>query len=78
MALTFNERLKILRTQYDINQGEMATRLGISQQNLSDIEHGRRKPCVCLVKRLCQQFGCTPDEARTWHVTAARANGFEV
>jgi transcriptional regulator with XRE-family HTH domain len=42
MNTTLGHRLAVRRTQQDLAQGDLASRAGITQTHLSEIEHNRR------------------------------------
>lgn len=49
--MTLSEHIKIIRTNADINQKDMAELLGISPQYLNDLEHDRRQPSDEVMRR---------------------------
>ena len=48
--------LRGLRGKEDITQAELATRLGISQNMVSDMESGKRNISVKMAKRIGEEF----------------------
>lgn len=48
--------LRGLRGKEDITQAELATRLGISQNMVSDMESGKRNISLNMAKRLAKEF----------------------
>jgi antitoxin component HigA of HigAB toxin-antitoxin module len=48
--------LRGLRGKEDITQAELATRLGISQNMVSDMESGKRNITVKMAKRIGEEF----------------------
>jgi DNA-binding XRE family transcriptional regulator len=49
--------LKGLRSREDLNQTEFAKKIGVSQANLSKMEHGRRPIGKQIAKRIEEIFG---------------------
>lgn len=56
------DKIKELRKLNDITQQDLANKLGISFQALSNYENNRRTPNIELIKKLCVLFNCTADE----------------
>jgi len=50
------KRLKLLRTELGLKQGEMAARMGISQSALSDFERGFKGIAERYIKLICLEF----------------------
>lgn len=50
-------RLKVLRTERDWSQQDLAQRLDISRQSINAIETGRHEPSLSLAFRIADQFG---------------------
>jgi len=61
MALTFNVRLRDLRNEWKLTQGELAEKTGIRRANLSHYEKGNRWPQVEGLVLLAEYFGVTVD-----------------
>jgi D-3-phosphoglycerate dehydrogenase len=58
--LTFGEKLLIARKQLDLYQYEMADRLGVHPNSITNYEHGEGKPHAAVVRMfdlLCEQQG---------------------
>ncbi len=51
-----NRALKLLRTFHQLNQTELAQRLGISNSYLSEIESGNKKPGLDLLEKYSSVF----------------------
>jgi transcriptional regulator with XRE-family HTH domain len=51
-----NEALRLIRVYHDVNQSEMAEKLGISKSYLSEIESGRKKPTLDLIDKYSEIF----------------------
>jgi transcriptional regulator with XRE-family HTH domain len=48
--------LRGLRGKEDITQAELAARLGISQNMVSDMESGKRNISLKMAKRIAEEF----------------------
>lgn len=46
-----NEALRLVRVFHNVNQSEMAIRLGISRSYLSEIEAGKKEPSIVLLEK---------------------------
>ncbi|MEX6014791.1 helix-turn-helix domain-containing protein [Mammaliicoccus sciuri] len=55
--MTFGQNLKRIRKDMKLTQQEMADKIGISQNYLSDIENGKRYPSIKAVTGLAQCLG---------------------
>src|SRR6202789_1272355 len=63
--LTFGEKLLIARKQLDLYQYEMADRLGVHPNSITNYEHGEGKPHAAVVRMfdlLCEQQGIRFDQ----------------
>ena len=49
-------RLKILRSERDWSQGELAQRLGVSRQSVNAIETGKYDPSLPLAFKIARVF----------------------
>ena len=58
---SFGTRLKRLREEAGMNQGETAELIGISRVSLSHYERGQRLPDIEVLKSFCVLFGVTSD-----------------
>lgn len=60
--MTFSERLKLLREENFLTQGELAKKLNISRQSVSNYENGTRFPNdVQLLIKISQLFSVSVD-----------------
>lgn len=57
----FGNRLKVLREQSNIKQGQFADRIEISRQSMSNYESGKHCPDVEVLKRMAKCLGCSVD-----------------
>lgn len=57
--------IKFVRVESGLKQGEMADRLGISQNYLSLLENNKAQPSVTLLKKISEVF-CVPVAFLLW------------
>ena len=57
----FGSRLKALREQSNIKQGQFADKIGIVRQSMSNYESGKHCPDVEVLKRMAKCLGCSVD-----------------
>jgi transcriptional regulator with XRE-family HTH domain len=55
--MTFGSLLKAWRQAEDINQTTFAKKIGLSVQNLNDLEKGRRIPSPARAARIAKKLG---------------------
>ncbi len=55
-------RMKTARTEANLNQKEVADRMGISMNTIIEWELGRRIPRVDQLAQYCDICGCRPDD----------------
>lgn len=51
-----------LRKKSGLSQKELADKLHVSQQSISQWEKGLREPSIEMLKKLAEIFNCTIDE----------------
>ncbi|MFJ8234638.1 helix-turn-helix transcriptional regulator [Ureibacillus sp. NPDC094379] len=51
-------RIKDLRTIYDLTQDELAERLDVSRQTIISLEKGRYNPSIMLAYKISKVFMC--------------------
>jgi PAS domain S-box-containing protein len=56
----FGSRLRFLRTLENLTQGELAGRLGITVEHLSNMERGTSAPSFSMIIRLAETLGTEP------------------
>ena len=56
-SLSFGDLLKAWREAEGFTQVEFAEKLGLSRQNTSDIEHGRRIPSPTRASKIAKKLG---------------------
>ncbi len=52
-----NDALRLIRVFHDLNQTELADRLGVPKSRISEIENNKRKPTLDLIERYGEEFG---------------------
>lgn len=57
----FGSRLKALREQSNIKQGQFADKIGIVRQSMSNYESGKHCPDVEVLKKMAKCLGCSVD-----------------
>ncbi|MCA1197664.1 helix-turn-helix transcriptional regulator [Sphingomonas sp. R647] len=57
-----NNRLKILRAETDLSQGDLARLLGVSRQTINAVETDKYDPSLPLALRMAKIFGVAVDE----------------
>ena len=60
--MTIGEAIRAKRESYDVEQQELASRIGIHKQRLNSIETGRSMPTVNIIIALADSLHCTTDE----------------
>lgn len=51
-------RIRDLRTIYDLTQDELAEKLEVSRQTISSLEKGRYNPSIMLAFKIARVFSC--------------------
>lgn len=54
--------IKAIRKKRGLTQKQLADRLGVKQQNVSDWERGERSPSVKNLKKLADVLNCRIDD----------------
>ncbi len=57
----FGNRLKTLREQQGIKQGQFADMIGISRQSMSNYESGKHSPDVDVIIKMAHALNCSTD-----------------
>jgi transcriptional regulator with XRE-family HTH domain len=65
MSSTFHERVTAVVKERKLNQTEFATRIGISQQYLSQICNGKKNPSDRTISDICREFRVNEKWLRT-------------
>ena len=55
------EQIKKLRTAYGISQVELARKLNVSKQSISNWENNNIMPSIDMLKKICIFFSCSAD-----------------
>lgn len=58
---SFTERLRELRTQNNYSQQDLADKMGVTKQTISQYERGVRKPDMDTLTALCDIFNVSSD-----------------
>ena len=58
---TFTERLRELRVQSNYSQQDLADKMGVTKQTISQYERGVRKPDMDTLTALCDIFNVSSD-----------------
>ena len=58
---SFGDRLRELRDQRDISQKELADKLGVNKQTISQYERDVREPSLDMLSSLCDFFNVSAD-----------------
>jgi putative transcriptional regulator len=58
-AFLENQKMKDLRNERGLSQGELAKRVGVSRQTVNMIENGGYNPTLDLCIRICKELGVT-------------------
>ena len=51
--------IKIKRIEKDLKVKELASKVEITEQYMSNIEHGKRNPSLKLLKKLAKELECS-------------------
>lgn len=57
----FSNRIKELRINKSLSQEQLADRLGVTKQAISQMERGVRKPSMAMLEALCDFFNVSAD-----------------
>lgn len=57
-----NNRLRLLRAEANLSQGELARLLGVSRQTINAVETDKYDPSLPLALRIAKIFGVAVDE----------------
>ncbi len=57
-----NNRLRILRAEANLSQGDLARLLGVSRQTINAVETDKYDPSLPLALRMAKIFGVAVDE----------------
>ena len=67
--MSFAEKLRSLRKEYNISQKTLAAKLGFNYTTISNYESGRNEPNISTLIRIADIFDVLLDELtdRQWH-----------
>lgn len=57
----FGNRIKMLREQKNIKQGQFADKIGITRQSMSNYESGKHSPDIDVIIKMADCLGCSTD-----------------
>lgn len=58
----FGKRIRTLRLKRKWSQEEFAFRVGMDVSYLSELENGKKEPCLTRIQRMAKGFGMTISE----------------
>lgn len=61
MKLTFGEKIKNLREDRDLTQGELGALINMTQRKISYIENNKYEPSIDDIRALCLFFNVSAD-----------------
>ena len=69
LPMSFAEKLRSLRKEYNISQKTLAAKLGFNYTTISNYESGRNEPNISTLIRIADIFDVSLDELtdRQWH-----------
>ena len=56
-----SDKIRLLRKSQRLSQTELAERVGITQEFMSEIERGKKKPSIQVLEKLCDALECSAD-----------------
>lgn len=62
----FAKRLKQLRKEYNITQGELAQKLNVSQNAIYNWENNKREPSSAMIEKMANIFNISPSCLMGW------------
>ncbi len=61
MILSFGEKMKNLREDHDLTQGQLGEKLNMTQRKISYIENNKYEPSIDDIKTICLFFNVSAD-----------------
>lgn len=61
MDMTFGEKLRLLREEYELNQTELGKKLSMTHRKISYLERGQYEPSLQDIKAICGCFRVSAD-----------------
>ena len=61
MILSFGEKMKNLREDNDLTQGQLGEKLNMTQRKISYIENDKYEPSIDDIKTICTFFNVSAD-----------------
>ncbi|MEM0171815.1 MAG: helix-turn-helix transcriptional regulator [Conexivisphaerales archaeon] len=62
VKVSSKNRIREIRIRKSLRQADLARMIGVFQSEISEIETGKRKPSVCLTKRIAKALGVSLDD----------------
>lgn len=56
-----SKRLKALRKAHGLSQKQLSELIGVTQAYMSELEKGKKRPSLEVLKNLCNTLGCSAD-----------------
>lgn len=75
--MTTGEMIRQARTAAGLTQKELAAKLGIVPNNISQYENGTRKPKVDTLRRIAEAIGCSLPELVGDDMKISKADGLD-
>lgn len=61
MTSSFKDRLRDLRVEHNLGQKDIADKVGLTRNAISNYEQGTREPSLDVLKALCDYFDVSAD-----------------
>lgn len=61
MILSFGEKMKNLREDHDLTQGQLGEKVNMTQRKVSYIENNKYEPSIDDIKTICTFFNVSAD-----------------
>jgi transcriptional regulator with XRE-family HTH domain len=61
MKIIFSQRLREIRHAKGVSMAQLAEKVGLIKQTISDFEHGRSNPSYVVLEKMADFFGCPVD-----------------
>lgn len=69
--------LKEYRAKFNMNQSELAKRVGVTRQTIGFIEKGTISPSITLVLKICRVFQCKVEDLLNWRILKMNEQQFK-
>ncbi len=61
MKISFGEKVKNLREDHDLTQGQLGKQINMTQRKISYIENNKYEPSIDDIKEICLFFNVSAD-----------------